>query len=540
MPSARLEIHQLNVGQGDCTIIVNRENVDVLEQRVMAAEQLVGYNNLPVHLAVNLAPSGYQEWTNKFNTWAPQNATIAPSTDLVTLGQSIRTAVDAIGKNNLPPGLNVSFSSIDHLPWAIAFNVWAEQQNIKPRVALFGTASHVLVVDFGDRCYGTAIKYYLQDIGALAPDPAPSAAPIFHDNISFLITHYHADHQDGLRSVLRTTPNREVFRIKYLYRLAAHSTRGQSQKMTDIMWDMRKQQGKPKTRVAYIQPGGLTKKSVQYQIYLGDGIDNIPITVKILASERAVGGPSGKLLVAGVGPEASMNPNDRSIALVVEYGSFRHFIGGDAGGAVGAASGGYADIETVLAGAMEQVLPASSSSAASGASKFRGDGHCCTMKVNHHGAMYSNDEAFFATLQPRVALISSGVRFQFHGHPTPDAIQRLTEAQWVKGKGKRANTLLTTDHGIFATEIALVDHGVAHDVDTQRLKILGDICIRPLDEDIAASVNATGFKRSIGIQVYGNGAQTPNLTKSTLRATCAVPAELIYPLGPFDLACDQH
>jgi competence protein ComEC len=48
------------------------------------------------------------------------------------------------------------------------------------------------------------------------------------------------------------------------------------------------------------------------------------------------------------------------------------------------------------------------------------------LKVAHHGSKYSSSEAFLDTFQPKVGLISVGLR-NFYGHPALETIQRLEE-----------------------------------------------------------------------------------------------------------------
>ena len=46
------------------------------------------------------------------------------------------------------------------------------------------------------------------------------------------------------------------------------------------------------------------------------------------------------------------------------------------------------------------------------------------LKVSHHGSKYSSSEKFLSSIQPRIALISSGEN-NFYGHPHVETLERL-------------------------------------------------------------------------------------------------------------------
>ena len=45
-------------------------------------------------------------------------------------------------------------------------------------------------------------------------------------------------------------------------------------------------------------------------------------------------------------------------------------------------------------------------------------------KVSHHGSKYSNSLELLQTINPEIALVSSG-KWNVYGHPHPDTIDRL-------------------------------------------------------------------------------------------------------------------
>ena len=52
------------------------------------------------------------------------------------------------------------------------------------------------------------------------------------------------------------------------------------------------------------------------------------------------------------------------------------------------------------------------------------------LKVAHHGSKFSSSNEFLGVVNPKVAVIEVGDNR--YGHPTPEAIQRLSEANILK------------------------------------------------------------------------------------------------------------
>jgi hypothetical protein len=538
MPSdsqnAHLELHQLNVGQGDCTVIVVR-NLDKLRD---AMEVAANAAKVPID----------------FNQNRP----------------------------------------VDYLPWSLQFNKQAPGQK-PPRqpVKLYGTVVKTLVVDGGNDCYGVALRNYLAEIGAI------DLSKVREETLEVLVTHYHDDHQDGLRSMMRDPPQVkgqptiDKVRPATFYRMAGKQGGAGTGRIATIVKELEEADTKAgaKATVVEIPRGGRADGKNPFTIPLGTitfvANDNgslaaitagkytgnkktleIPIVCRILASDMAVLTPNGREEVPKrtVKGKQKVDQNDRSTVLVVEYGSFRHFIGGDAGGELGRA---YADVEVKLAPAMKQVLAQPASKGA----KFTNAGHCCSMKLNHHGTRFSNDQHFLGTLRPRLALIPAGVMAVPHGHPMPETVTRLVMDTWSmrddtkdKGKSKMKQDVVNTleqfaknatklnkypnDHfAIFATEIAAnikKKKGgklVAFTPDPDnKVPILGNIVVRPCDDDIGllAIAQATG-QLGLRIQVYGDLEFTPIGERGDYRLKAGVdPTGDMYPSGALTITCNQH
>ncbi len=108
--------------------------------------------------------------------------------------------------------------------------------------------------------------------------------------------------------------------------------------------------------------------------------------------------------------------NDKSVVVLVRFGSFDAELGGDLSGQE---TSSYHDIETRTAHLMPQVE---------------------VYKVHHHGSQFSTNDAWLSKIKPMIAIISAGVNNE-HGHPTAAALDRLHKANvktyWTTaGSGK--------------------------------------------------------------------------------------------------------
>jgi beta-lactamase superfamily II metal-dependent hydrolase len=99
--------------------------------------------------------------------------------------------------------------------------------------------------------------------------------------------------------------------------------------------------------------------------------------------------------------------NDYSIGLVVRYGAFELFLGGDLGGFntdrwFGPKCQSYHDVESTVAAPV---------------------GNIEVMKADHHGSEYSSNPVFIATLRPDVTVASSGGAYH---HPGKAFVERIS------------------------------------------------------------------------------------------------------------------
>jgi beta-lactamase superfamily II metal-dependent hydrolase len=515
MPSsAVLEIHVINVGQGDSILIINR--------------------------------------------------------DLALLRQALGQAANAIAND------------VDLLPTALRDNP----------AALAGTVRRALLIDAGEDMYGESVVGYLETQGVLTKGTVDTP------NLSVLMSHYHSDHIGGLPYLFITEKTTTVSKKQERY--------NRKTKRTDTVWV----QTTVKEKVARYRPGRLyyAEKTAQDNcigaynlvfgwatkagnattqipiragglepaqanqaaqplvIDLGTGASNIPIRLRAVAAIAQVWNVENNTLQAAP-VNNRVDPNDRSVVLVLEYGSFRGFFGADiAGNGVdaGGNAGNYGipqgskkpfsqhgDVESVLMPMMQRIYPRTAA-AQGGQSKWTADGYSTFYKVSHHGSSSSTDIYSLGRMTPRIAVISSGLKERFHSHPTQQVMNRLGEiADWATAAAPTvavANTTRQTNAqpcGIFVTEIAARAQANAFGVTLNNAPNIGDVIVRPIDESIVAVRDATAFGTAINVQVYGSGIQTEldaQDQRNTLRdnAPRKDTGTAPYPIGPFLMACNKH
>jgi beta-lactamase superfamily II metal-dependent hydrolase len=417
-------------------------------------------------------------------------------------------------------------ASIDHLPFCLKHNL-----------PLTGTVQKALLIDGGNDGYGPDVREYLQTLGVIDP------TQLWQPQLIVLATHYHDDHQDGLRSLMRnplseeqlkarvdnSPTTSEAVRPRQFCYLQPNPQRDRAMGMFPAILNELRSQGPPdpRTELFEIPPGGCLRGD-RLELSLGVGVDGIAIKVVVLAADQAYfRHPSGarvEIPNKRGGRSRPLSENDRSIVLMVEYGSFRHFLAGDIGGETCTIE---ADVEGALAQALPSILAAQT---AQNGPKTRSAGHCCSIKLSHHGSRHSNTNSILGALTPCIATISCGFRQYFHGHPNAEAVNRM----WSLGSVN-----------VFATEIASRGKGVDFNPDPgERIGILGDIVLRPIDESISRLHRCAGVgEGAVDIQVFGSGVQSWIDTENpnyALRATTAGNPSSFYEIGPFSISCAGH
>lgn len=209
-----------------------------------------------------------------------------------------------------------------------------------------------------------------------------------------LVTHLDADHLGGIVDFMRGPDNLPCTRDDRAPRLGLLDTAvGQNTCNTQLCVEYYRLRECNAPKMA----GGFGWKVPQpgWTLRLGPSTD---VTVVAI---------NGELSDGRVVPTGSDNSN--SIALLVQYGRFRYFTGGDLTGGQRDGCQVGADTADVETGVGEII------------------GGVDVLRVNHHGSCTSTNPAFVAALEPTVALISVGENNPY-GHPAPRVLERLDES----------------------------------------------------------------------------------------------------------------
>lgn len=472
-----LEIHSINVSQGDSTLIINR--------------------------------------------------------DINKLEQNIDKAIKA--KKTLGPKPT---NPVDFLPFAVSQNI-----------DLKSTIRTAMLIDAGDDIYGGDVANYLEQQGV--------------DNTTAfytLATHYHADHVGGFYAVFYKNfdvKKKLDLQTVNLVPIVAYDC-------GDLLkWDNTLTKTIYKAYIADLMRRGFTKTDVfkfSKNHKLGQDSKGVCIYLKAVASNGTVSVDGQNNEKQVIDPKKSPDQNARSVTLILKYGDFRCFLGGDIGG-TGEESGGnfgankdtrvkafyssHPDIETHITKVLPKVIKEDSTRARTA------PGHICLHSANHHGSASSNDVFLIEQMQPKVVFCSAGIKASFHCHPTQEFFQRMDKnamysPSWqAPGNTTTSNpTIPNTVDGYYITEMAqdgrygkgkaakrynrMLPHG----------KILGDIIMRPISQ---VNPNHMLFSGSIDIQVYGTGITTDStMSPIPLRPMEPATQAPLYPIGPFIHSCDKH
>lgn len=279
--------------------------------------------------------------------------------------------------------------------------------------------------------------------------------------------------------------------------------------------------------------------------------------------------------------------NSRSVALVLEYGDFRYYLAGDLGGAEtkdnsqskgedygtkqAVGSKGYWDIEIPLAERLPYIYKKDLTRPNTIA------GHICCIKCSHHGSQWHTNTKLLRIVQPTVCVFSSGIKKTFHRHPTQETLSRVDydtakvatttkneySPKWPDRTSGAPASIAQVDNSFknssapptyhyFITEMS---KPIKTGKKSKRFnptypsgKIIGSIVVRPYLTDIIKILEKTSPNNTIHIQIYGSGETSDlyNTQKYATRLTApesknaSYPATVYYPVGPWIHICDNH
>jgi len=209
---------------------------------------------------------------------------------------------------------------------------------------------------------------------------------------------------------------------------------------------------------------------------LGRGVINLDegVIVSVVAANGCVLG-GGKDQV-----RPRLDENGASVALIITYGTFDYFIGGDLTGGGRSGTKITEDMETSVAARV---------------------GHVDALRLSHHGSNTSSNKAFLESLRPTVAVISVGdghPNTKYH-HPTRKVLDRL---HGIKPLGLKA---------VYATNSGETSGGLTPE-DRKLLSVV--------EQDIVIRSDGSGF--SVNGKRYATDGAISSAAAATIpvRETC--------------------
>lgn len=297
--------------------------------------------------------------------------------------------------------------------------------------------TRTLLYDAGVTGSGTKIRSVLNSLGITSID-------------YFVAGHYHADHIGAID---------ELINGGIPVNLASYDRGGtySSQTYTDYVNAV----GTKRTTLALNQ-----------QIDLGGGV---------MLTCLAIDGRTNHGNVTPTGE------NDRSVALVLRYGTFDYFIASDLTG--GGTTGGVAtaDVESLIATDI---------------------GDVDVLHAGHHGSLTSTNQTLVNTLKPQQAVISCGDG-NTYGHPTQAVLDRLAAAPTM-------DTIWQTELGAGGTHA--------------KVKVGGDITFLTDGTTYSVTMSSTGQTFSYATDGIGAGTPPPSPSPTPTPTPTPTPAPTAAPV----------
>lgn len=266
-----------------------------------------------------------------------------------------------------------------------------------------GPDGTTLLLDAGKNSKGALIVSYMQSIGL---NPA--------DGLDYTIAgHLDADHVGGFDEVMQAG-----------YDVRFENYYNGSDKSSSTIDDY-------KDAAANTTAGNVAQAMLGEIIQLGDGATLTFVAV------------NGSVIGTGPVPGAIDNENDRSLAVLIEYGDFDYIWASDLGGgdddnACTGRSTSQTNVETPLA---QAITPG-------GAWQLLSDEGVDVLHVNHHGSESSTNSDYMNLLKPELAIIpvGAGQGGTWH-HPRKDILEEVLQAKASCITAPSVEMVLQTEEG---------------------------------------------------------------------------------------------
>ncbi len=549
-----LEIHTINVSQGDAILIINRD-LDALGNKI-------------------------DEWIKKQSAPKPKKPE----------------------------------NSADWMPFAVAKNAAAKNYDID----LEGTVKRAVLIDAGNRQFGVNVLKYMKDHGVKNDGFNKNPKEVSYDTqkeFFAVISHYHDDHYDGF--IYSKDKDDKVVNphvVLYQFPPAKIYDYGQDGIFDPINYKEKSSYRNYREIIKDL----VSKNGTKYYMLVSDENlnteekNNISLNTKdtnynnfrlrCIASSGYIWDGSKKKSKRPASPFTGKNKdeqNSRSVTLVLEFGDFRFYLAGDLGG-VGeiknsettgedygtkkaTGSQGYWDIENPLADSLPAIYIADHPNRPNTVA-----GHICGLKCSHHGSQWHTNTKLLKVMQPKVCVNSSGLRQTFHLHPTQETLCRIDydnttykdedgdgykneySPQWpdtTSGAPKnpapinntfKNSSALNDKYYYYITEMVKQGYTSKNKVFKRTYpngRIVGSIVVRPYLSDILEIEKKESKYNSIRIQVYGSGEmsdiylddKSKKKRKYSGKLThpeqknANYPASFYYPVGtPWVHICNKH
>jgi beta-lactamase superfamily II metal-dependent hydrolase len=169
-----------------------------------------------------------------------------------------------------------------------------------------------------------------------------------------------------------------------------------------------------------------------------------PELICIAANLRVLQRDGTTEVIASKVVSADRSANQRSMAFLLRFGSFKYYIGGDIEAVQESGKDRDAHLQTDPVDKSDESLMMYLNPTDDAAGRVH------AMKTSHHGSKFSSSPEFIQRLRPALAIISCGPDNQY-GHPDQDVVDELTTCDYyLTGEDLRNGTTTLTNQATVA------------------------------------------------------------------------------------------